>query len=157
MTANPHTGGRHKVVLLVVLVGLGCLVTGGALGLLGGRATAPTVAGQVDTSRAHGEAVIEALQRLPIEYVKTRLGVDGRTDATFAALLDVVRHKLDAAIDEAPWFGSRTITELQVSVDRLRADARSHVDPARFSTDTDRAIDVISKAYGVTVTPLATP
>lgn len=154
MTANSTHGGRRRTVLLLLGVAVISLAIGVLFGVLGGRATAPTVADQVGKSRSHGAAVTEALQRLPSEYEKTRLGVDGRTDATFAAALDVVRHKLDAAIDETPWFGSRIITELQVSVDRLRADARSHVDPVRFSSDTDRALDVITKAFGVTATPL---
>ncbi len=137
-------------ILACLVVGL---VLGAALGFLGGRATAPTVADKIATSKAHGNEVIALLQELPSTYEQTRLGEGGHTDATFATTLDVVRHRLDKAIDVTPWFGERTINEVQVAVDRLRTDARSHVDPVRFSTDTDRAIDVISKAFGVLVVP----
>ena len=154
MTSTPSSGGFRRTAITVVVVGVVGIALGAMLGVLGGRATAPTVADQVTEARHHGNGVVESLQRLPTEYVQTRLGVDGKTDATFAATLDVVRHRLDAAIDAAPWFGSRTITELQVAVDRLRADARSHVDSVKFSSDTDRAVDVVSKAFGVTATPL---
>lgn len=157
MSATSPAPGRRRRGLLIVVVGLVGLGLGAALGVLGGRATAPTVTDQVATSRSHGNEVIELLRRLPAEYDQTRSGVGGRTDATFASTLDVVRHHLDEAIDATPWFGSRIITEVQVSVDRLRADARSHVDAVKFSSDTDRAVDVISKSFGVTVTPLETP
>lgn len=157
MAATSPATGRRRRGLVLVAVGLVAFGMGAVLGLLGGRATAPTVADQMATSRSRGYDVIEHLQRLPSEYEQTRSGLGGRTDATFAATLDVVRHHLDEAIDATPWFGARTIAEVQVSVDRLRADARSHVDAVKFSTDTDRAVDVIAKAFGVTVTPLDTP
>jgi hypothetical protein len=141
-------GRRRRRLLLSVGA---AVVVGLIVGVIVGRATAPTVDDRVADVRAAAAGAVAQLQALPLEYEKQAGGDQqfkeggGVDDA-----LGRTRGDLDDAIADAPWLTGTQIDAVHAAIDDLRTAARDGVSPSDFETQTDQAIDDITAVFGNT-------
>jgi len=136
---------RRRIALLVV----GGLALGMLLGVLIGRATAPSYSDGVASGRQAGADVVIALDSLPIEYSGTVQGAAGKSPQVFDASLSRIDMMLNDAIAKAKWFGPVGTGRLQAAVAILRRDTAAKVDPAQFAADVKTVVTTIQGEFGL--------
>jgi hypothetical protein len=143
----PSTRRRRLVVMAA-----GTLVVGLAIGFGVGRATSSGVDDAVANVRSQAADAATALQRLPIEYEQAVADQGGESPQTITGAIENARAQLDAAFDDATWFGPAARQPTDEALDALVRAVRERASPAEFEADIDRAVAVIRSTFGETGT-----
>jgi hypothetical protein len=137
---------RRNLVIGLVAVGVVALV----VGLLLGRATAPTVDDRVASVRDDARAVVGALAATPNEYRKQQEGsTEFRAGGGVDQALVSARAELQAALDDAPWLGALDRRAALASLDAVREAERAGVTRARYDAAVQEASDRIQRIFGI--------
>jgi hypothetical protein len=140
--------GQAKRKRATYLIAAATLVVGLVLGIVIGRATAPTIEDKIADGRAGGRDLVTALQVLPLEYQQAQSGSEGT-----ALIGDTVQRslaRLDAALDGAPWLGAAQRRIATQAVQSVRSAATQNVPAAQFKSTVDQAASQISEIFGIT-------
>jgi hypothetical protein len=140
-------GGQAKRKRTTVLVAVATLAVGLVLGVVIGRATAPTIDDKVADGRAGGRDLVSALQVLPLEYSQARSGSEGT--ALIGDTVERAVARLNPALDDAPWLGPAQRRSATQAVRSVTAAADRKVAPAAFQTVVDKAAATVSGLFGL--------
>ena len=142
----PASARRRRLIVVAVvavLVGLG-------LGWAIGRASAPTVADHVSSTRARAHELDARLQSLPFEYDKARsAGTDLTAPGGPVSALDQAVADTRSLAEDAPWLSTAQRAVVVTAVQTARDGAASGVASEQFQTDIDRAVAAVNDAVGI--------
>jgi hypothetical protein len=141
--------GQAKRKRATYLIAAATLVAGLVLGILIGRATAPTIEDKVADGRAGGRELVTALQVLPLEYQQAQSGSEGT--ALIGDTVDRSVANLDGALDGAPWLGPAQRRLATQAVQSVKSAATQKVAAAQFKSTVDQASSQIAQVFGITV------
>ena len=140
-------GRRRRRILLAVGA---ALVVGIALGVVAGRATAPTIEDRVRDARDAAAAAIAQIQALPIEYEQELSGAETFADGGASDAIARARAELDDAIADAPWITPEQIDTVHEALDDLEDAARAKVAAGDFETRVADATETLATVFGTT-------
>jgi|GEM_PF-1485307 len=141
----PASARRRRLIVVAVIAVLGGLILGWTLG----RATAPTVADQVNSARAKAQQLDARLQSLPFEYDKARsANSDMAAPGGPVAALDGVITDAEALVAGSAWLHQQG-TDLTTTLHHVRDSAASGVPSAEFQASIDKAVAAINDTFGV--------
>jgi len=140
--------GRRRRNLVLGLAG--ALIVGLVIGVVVGRATAPTVDDRVSSVQDDARAVTGTLAATPIEYAKQLAGSSEfrRGGGVDQALLSA-RTDLQAALRDATWLGPSQRTVATDALDAVVAAERARVSETRYQEVVDTAAATISRTFGI--------
>lgn len=141
--------GQAKRKRATWLIAAATLVVGLVLGILVGRATAPTIEDKIADGRAGGRDLVTALQVLPLEYEQAQSGSEGT-----ALIGDTVQRsvaRLNDALDGAPWLGPAQRRIATQAVQSVVSASTQNVPAAQFKNTVDQASAQIAEVFGITV------
>ncbi len=141
----PPSTRRRRLVLLVAAG----LVVGLLLGFVVGRGTAEGIDDAVESVRDQAADAATALQRIPIEYEQALAGGEGESMATIAEAVDAARDQLDAAWDEATWFGPGPRQTLDRYFRELDVAVTDHVELHEFEVVVASLVELIGTTFGI--------
>jgi hypothetical protein len=139
--------GQAKRKRATYLIAAAALVVGLVLGILIGRATAPTIEDKIADGRAGGRDLVTALQVLPLEYQQAQSGSEGT-----ALIGDTVERsvaRLNDALDGAPWLGPAQRRIATQAVQSVKSAATQNVAAAQFKSTVDQASSQIAQVFGI--------
>jgi hypothetical protein len=139
--------GSSKRRRTTYLIAAATLVAGLVIGLLIGRATAPTIDDKIAEGRAGGRDLVTALQVLPLEYSQALSGSEGT--ALIGDTVERAAAKLDLALGDAPWLGPAQRNQATAAVQAVRVAARNKVAAADFQTVVDSSARTIQTVFGL--------
>jgi len=131
----------------VVLVAVAALVVGAILGVVLGRATATTVADEVDASRTRGRRVAAALRALPIEYEQLRTGTGENSQLAFDDAVHRIVDQATTALDAAPWLRPSSRDRVSNQVEAVEKAVEAKVTPDEFRTTIDEAATTVEDVF----------
>jgi hypothetical protein len=141
--------GQAKRKRATYLVAAGALIVGLVLGIVVGRATAPTIQDKIADGRAGGRELVTALQVLPLEYAQAQSGSEGT-----ALIGDTVQRsvaRLNSALDGAPWLSVAQRRIATQAVQSVVSAGTQKVPAAQFKNTVDQASSQIAQVFGITV------
>ena len=140
----PPSARRRRLVAIAI----GTLVVGLAAGFGLGRATSSGVEDAVAEARGRAADAATALQRLPIEYEQAVAGEGGESVETITEAIARARAQLDAAFDDASWFGPAARRPTDAALDAVVRAVDAGASPAEFEAAVARAVDTIRSTFG---------
>jgi hypothetical protein len=139
--------GQAKRKRAGYLIAAATLVVGLVLGIVIGRATAPTIDDKIADGRAGGRDLVTALQVLPLEYSQALSGSEGT-----ALIGDTVQRsvaRLNSALDGAPWLGPAQRTTATAAVKSVKDAADRKVPAVVFERVVSGAATTLSEVFGL--------
>jgi hypothetical protein len=128
-------------------IAVAALIAGLLLGVVIGRATAPSLDDKVAEGRSAGRDLVASLRVLPLEYRQAAAG-----SSETGTIEDTVKRaagRLPAALDAAPWLGAGQRTAATDAVRAIEAAARAKVPPARFDATIARSTATLQSIFGL--------
>jgi hypothetical protein len=143
---TPRSQRRRNTLLL----SLATLVLGAALGVLGGRLTAPTVDDRVVAVQGQARQITSQLRVLSLhsEAGASSLGASG--DAGADRALQRVGTDLTNAFDQAPWIPAAERDKLRGGVQDLERRAPTEASHPEFGKAAGQLADDVDKTFGLT-------
>jgi hypothetical protein len=143
--------GQSKRKRAAWLLAAAALAVGLVIGVVIGRATAPSLDSRIADGRAGGRDLVSSLQVLPLEYSQAISGGEGT--AQIGDTVDRVTSQLNKALDGAPWLGPAQRRDATRAIAGVRTAARDKVDKGRFEATVASATNLISTVFGLAITP----
>lgn len=123
MALYVSAGTRRRRAVVAVVV---AAVASFGIGLVVGRQQVPSVDEQVSRVRGHAADIATGIERLDIEYEQVLAGQDTAQGGVIEPL-DDIRRDLQSTLDDAPWIGGGTRTELLDSLAAIESGATAEV------------------------------
>jgi hypothetical protein len=134
---------------IVMIVGGVALVVGGLIGVLVGRATAPSVDDQVRSSQRRASELAAGLRVLAIHQEADAASLQASADAGAELTLRRTEAALRDALGKAPWVPAAKKAELLGLIGALRGGPPGQATTPQFAQQVETAAAAIETAFGV--------
>lgn len=141
----PPSRRRRQVVLLGVIA----LVVGAMVGVLLGRATAPSVADRVRSSQRKVVELTAGLRVVTIHQEADTASLQASSDAGAGLALRRAESELRGLLAEAPWIAPARKTELLALVHDLQGGPPGQASTPQFAQRVEAAAEAIETTFGV--------